>query len=434
MKPVRIGIIGSGNVGSGTLEILANNASELHSKLGFPLIVTAVSSRNILSKDVSNIPASARVTDRWTDVVHADDVDIVCELIGGTTTAKEIIVAALNAGKPVVTANKELMALEGAALQALAISHGATIHMEASVAGGIPIHAVLREGISADSIQTFFGILNGTSNYILTEIESKSAAFDDVLAEAQRLGYAEADPTADVEGYDARSKLALLAQLAFGQHVNPRDIYCEGIRRITPFDFQYAHTLGHTIRLVCSARRTAAGLALAVRPTLIPTSTILASVLGAYNAIWVRGAAGQDTFYYGRGAGPLPTGVAVVSDIMRAARDLKTGSSLRVSPFSFLNLQDATLAPIDDFTSGYYLRFRVKDSTGIIATLGKILADNGISIDAVLQLPSDDKANLPFVITVEPAREAAIRQALHAMRALQFLVEEPLALPLEKGV
>jgi homoserine dehydrogenase len=434
MKPVRIGIIGSGNVGSGTLEILSSNASELQSKLGFPLTVTAVSSRNILSKDVSNIPAGARVTDRWTDVVHADDVDIVCELIGGTTTAKEVIVAALNAGKPVVTANKELMALEGAALQSLATANGATIHMEASVAGGIPIHAVLREGISADSIQAFFGILNGTSNYILTEIEAKSSAFNDVLAEAQRLGYAEADPTADVEGYDARSKLALLAQIAFGQSINPTEIFCEGIRRITPFDFQYAHTLGHTIRLVCAARRTPSGLALSVRPTLIPKSTILASVLGAYNAIWVRGTAGQDTFYYGRGAGPLPTGVAVVSDIMRAARDLKTGSSLRVSPFSFQQLSNTALAPSDDFTSGYYLRFRVKDSTGIIATLGKILADNGISIDAVLQLPSDDKANLPFVITVEPAREAAIRQALHAMRALDFLVEEPLALPLEKGV
>ncbi len=434
MKPVRIGIIGSGNVGCGTLEILKNHSSELQSKLGFPLVVTAVSSRNILTKSVSNIPDGARVTDRWNDVVYADDVDIVCELIGGTTTAKEIIQAAVTAGKPVVTANKELMALEGSSLMTLATSQGATIHMEASVAGGIPIHAVLREGISADSIQGFFGILNGTSNYILTEIEAKSSAFDDVLAEAQRLGYAEADPTADVEGYDARSKLALLAQLAFGQHVNPTEIFCEGIRRITPFDFQYAHTLGHTIRLVCAARRSDSGLALSVRPTLIPKSTILAGVLGAYNAIWVRGTAGQDTFYYGRGAGPLPTGVAVVSDIMRAARDLRSGAAHRVSPFSFLNLQTTKLAPSDDFTSGYYLRFRVKDSTGIIAALGKILADNGISIDAVLQLPSEDKKNLPFVITVEAAREAAIRKALASMGSLEFMVEEPLALPLEKGV
>lgn len=434
MTPVRIGIIGSGNVGSGTLEILTKNAAEIQSKLGFPLVVTMISSQNILSKDVSKFPEGVRLTDRWTDLVHADDVDIVCELIGGTTTAKEIIETAVTQGKPVVTANKELLALEGPALLALATAHGATIHMEASVAGGIPIHAVLREGISADSIEAFFGILNGTSNYILTEIEAKGSDFDEVLKEAQRLGYAETDPTADVEGYDARSKLALLAELSFGQRVNPLDIYCEGIRRITPFDFQYAHTLGHTIRLICAARRTASGLALSVRPTLIPKSTILASVLGAYNAIWVRGAAGQDTFYYGRGAGPLPTGVAVASDLMRAARDFKAGNHCRVSPFSFQNLDAPKLAPIEEFTSGFYLRFRVKDATGIIASLGKILADHGISIDAVLQLPSDDKSNLPFVITVEAAREEAIRAALSDMQALDFLVEDPLALPLEKGV
>jgi homoserine dehydrogenase len=434
MQPVRLGIVGTGNVGSGTLQILTRNAAELTAKLGFPLTVTAVSSRNISSKNVSEFPPGALLTPDWRAVASAPGVDIVCELIGGLTTAKELIETALRAGKTVVTANKELLALEGPALYELARQHNASLHIEASAAGGIPIHAVLREGISADSIQAFFAILNGTSNYILTEIESKGAAFGDVLAEAQRLGYAEADPTADIEGYDARSKLALLAQMAFGQRLDPRSIYCEGISRITPFDFHYAQTLGHTIRLICAARATAAGLALSVRPTLIPQATILASVKGAYNAIWVRGFAGQDTFYYGRGAGPLPTGVAVVSDIMRAARDLRSGAQARVSPFSFLNLADPQLASSDGFTSGYYLRFRVKDATGIIATLGRILADHGISIDAVLQLPSEDKDNLPFVITVEPARQAAIRAALQAMESLDFLVEAPLALPLEKGL
>lgn len=434
MESVRIGIVGTGNVGSGTLEILAKNAAELEAKLGFRLEVKAVSSRNIATKNVSHVPAGARVTADWKEVATAPDVDIVCELVGGTGVAREVIEAALRAGKTVITANKELMALEGPGLQALALEHGGALHLEASVAGGIPIHAVLREGISADAIQAFFGILNGTSNYILTEIESKGSAFGDVLAEAQRLGYAEADPTADIEGYDARSKLALLAQMAFGQRVVPGAIYCEGISRITPFDFEYAHTLGHTIRLICAARATAKGLALSVRPSLIPKATILASVQGAYNAIWVRGAAGQDTFYYGRGAGPLPTGVAVVSDIMRAARDLRSGAQRRVSPFSFQQLSEAKLAAQDDFVSGYYLRFKVRDTTGIIATLGKILADHGISIDAVLQLPNEDKAQLPFVITVEPAREEAIRAALAAMGSLDFLIESPLALPLERGL
>jgi homoserine dehydrogenase len=434
MNPVRIGIVGSGNVGAGTLEILARNAEELRAKLGFALQVTAVASPNLLNKSIAHIPNDALRSAHWHDVVHSADVDIVCELIGGTSVAREVIEAAVSAGKPVVTANKELMALHGSDLLALAVAHGSTVHMEASVAGGIPVHTVLREGISSDSIEAFYGILNGTSNYILTEIEANGSAFGDVLAEAQRLGYAEADPTADIAGYDARSKLALLTQIAFGQKVTPSQIHCEGISRITPLDFQYAHTLGHTIRLICAARRTTAGLALSVRPSLLPKSTILASVQGAYNAIWVRGVAGQDTFYYGRGAGPLPTGVAVTSDLMRAARDLRAGSPNRVSPFSFQSLTEPKLASINDFTSGYYLRFRVKDATGIIASLGKILAEHGISIDAVLQLPSDDKANLPFVITVEPAREESIRAALAAMRSLDFLLEDPLALPMEKGL
>jgi homoserine dehydrogenase len=432
--PIGIGILGTGNVGSGALSILQSNAAQIASKLGFPLRVAAVSSRSILSKPAPHTPADALVTADWQALVNSPDVHIVCELIGGTTTARQAIEAALRLGKPVITANKELMAKAGSELSALAAAHNTTIHMEASVAGGIPIHAVLREGIGGDRIDAFFGILNGTSNYILTEIEAKGTPFADVLAAAQALGYAEADPTADIEGHDARSKLALLAQIAFGQQINAEAILCEGITRITPFDFQYAHNLGHTIRLVCAAKSTPTGLALSVRPSLIPQSTILASVSGAYNAIWVRGQNGQDTFYYGRGAGPLPTGVAVVSDIMRAARDLRANNLQRLYPFSFQSLAPAELSPAGDFQSGYYLRFRVKDTTGITATLCQILAQNNISIDAVLQLPGQDKANLPFVITVEPAREANIRAALAQMAPLDFLVEPPLALPLEHGL
>ncbi|GAB4409827.1 MAG: homoserine dehydrogenase [Bryobacter sp.] len=434
MQALRIGMVGAGNVGSGALEILRDHAPQLSAKLGFPLEVAAICRRNISGMDVSNIPGHPRLTTDWREVVAALDVDVVCELIGGTSTAREVIEAALAAGKPVITANKELMALAGPALVDLARTHATTLYMEASVAGGIPIHAVLREGIAADRVEAFYGILNGTSNYILTEIESNGAPFDQVLAEAQRLGYAEADPTADVEGYDARSKLALLAELAFGQAVDPQTIFCEGIRRISPLDFDYAHTLGHTIRLLCKAQLTERGLALSVRPSLLPQNTILASVRGAYNAIWVLGAAGQDTFYYGRGAGPLPTGVAVVSDLLRAARQLRSGGPVLVSPFSFQALTAPDLAPSDEFRSGYYLRFRVHDATGIIATLGQILAGHGISIDAVLQLPNEDKSNLPFVITVEPARQASLAAALEQMNSLPFLVEAPLALPLEKGL
>jgi homoserine dehydrogenase len=304
--------------------------------------------------------------------------------------------------------------------------------MEASVAGGIPIHAVLREGISGDRIQTLYGILNGTCNYILTEIEARGANFDAVLEEAQAKGYAEADPSADVDGFDARSKLAILAALAFGEQIVPSDIYMEGIRRITPVDFEYAHQLGHTIRLICAARQTSNGVILSVRPSLLPQSTILASVRGAYNAVWVRGQYGADTFYYGRGAGSHPTGVAVVSDLMRVAREIRSGSPGRVSPFAHERLGQYKPIPITLHRSAYYLRFRVQDRPGIIAQLATALAAEAISIDAVLQLPKSDWRDLPFVITVEPATEQSIRAAIARMAELNFLIEPPLALPLEE--
>jgi homoserine dehydrogenase len=306
--------------------------------------------------------------------------------------------------------------------------------MEASVAGGIPIHAVLREGISGDRVTTLYGILNGTSNYILTEIEKRRAAFGDVLAEAQRLGYAEADPSADVDGYDARSKLAILSALAFGERITPSDIYTEGIRRIEPIDFQYAHRLAHTIRLLCTARQTDDGLLLSVRPALIPTAAILSSVQGAYNAIWVRGVFGADTFYYGRGAGPHPTGVAIVSDLMRVAREIRSGSPERVSPFAHPRLGAYKPIPITSQKLPYYLRFLVRDRPGIIASLASILADQHVSLDAVLQLPSENKQRLPFVITVEPTTEKALRGAISQMNELDFMVEPALVMPMEKGL
>jgi len=433
MKPVKIGVIGLGNVGTGTLTILTENARNLAEKLGFPLEVAAICSPRVHTRELPALPGVLKTTE-WREVVNHPDVEIVAELVGGTGTAREIADAAIAAGKSVVTANKELLALAGVELWQTAASAGVSLAMEASVAGGIPIHTVLRDGISGDRIDTLFGILNGTCNYILTEIEQKGAAFGDVLAEAQRLGYAEADPTADVDGFDARSKLAILAGLAFGQRVLPAQIFTEGIRRVTPLDFAYAHTLKHTIRLICAARRTPTGLLLSVRPSLIPQSTIMAGVTGAYNAVWVKGHYGQDTFYYGRGAGAQPTGVAVVSDLVRVARELRYGHPGRLSPFAHGTLTGSEPLPIEQLKSSYYLRFRVKDAPGIIAKLAGILAGKGISIDAVLQLPNEPKDDLPFVITVEPAEEGAIRAAVAEMAALDFVIEPPLALPMEKGL
>jgi homoserine dehydrogenase len=434
MEPVNIGIIGLGNVGMGTLAILAENADEIAAKLGFPLRVRAVCSPNVAKKALPPGLESAVRTADWRAVVGDPEIHIVAELVGGATAAREIVEGAIAKGKSVVTANKELMAIAGSEIWDLAIAARLNLAMEASVAGGIPIHAILREGISGDRINTLYGILNGTCNYILTEIERRGANFEEVLAEAQKAGYAEADPSADVDGFDARSKLAILSALAFGERIVPSDIYCEGIRRVTPIDFEYAHQLHHTIRLVCTARKTPAGLILSVRPSLIPQSTILASVRGAYNAVWVRGHYGADTFYYGRGAGPHPTGVAVVSDLMRVAREIRSGSPERVSPFAHARLGQYQPIPITRHESAYYLRFRVEDRPGIIAQLATALAAENISIDAVLQLPNDNWRDLPFVITVEPASEESIRAAIARMGMLNFLVEPPLALPMEEAL
>ena len=431
---VNVGLIGLGNVGMGALTILVENASQIEEKLGFPLVVKTVCSRNVAAKQLPRQAGEVHRTADWHEVVSDQEIEVVAELVGGTTTARDIVQESIGQGKSIVTANKELMALHGAELWEQAIASGTNLAMEASVAGGIPIHTVLREGISGDRITALYGILNGTSNYILTEIERRGASFEDVLREAQRLGYAEADPSADVDGYDARSKLAILAALAFGKKISPSDIYTEGIRRITPLDFQYAERLGHTIRLLCLARQSPQGLLLSVRPAMLPRGAILASVLGAYNAVWVRGHYGADTFYYGRGAGSLPTGVAVVSDLMRVAREIRSGSPERVSPFAHESLAEYRPTSVARQKHAWYLRFRVQDRPGIIAALSTILASKRISLDAVLQLPGESKDNLPFVITLEPTEEAAVMEAVRHMATLDFLREPPLALPMETGL
>jgi len=434
MRDVTVGVVGLGNIGGGTLRILAENADQIALKLGFRLRVRAVCDLLIDSKQLPTGLEDVERTSDWRQVATNPDVDIVAELVGGTGVASEIIETAIAHKKSVVTANKELMGLRGAEIWDRAIEAGINLAMEASVAGGIPIHAVLREGISGDRVSSLLGILNGTCNFILTQIETRRAAFDEVLAEAQKHGYAEADPTADIEGLDARSKLALLSALAFGERITPSDIYVEGIRRISPVDFEYANQLRHTIRLIAAARQTEDGLILSVRPSLIPKDTILASVMDVYNAVWVRGQFGDDSFYYGQGAGPRATGVAVVSDLMRLAREIRHGSPQRVSPFAHERLGEYKPIPVTLQQAAFYLRFRVKDRPGIIAELGRILAGKKISLDAVLQLPSESKDNLPFVITVEPSSEKAVREAVEEMSKLDFMVEPPLALPMESGL
>jgi homoserine dehydrogenase len=434
MEELQVGIIGLGNVGSGTLAVLAQNADQIALKLGFRLKVAAVCSRSVHSKQIPPALGNVMRTADWREVVTHPDVQIVAELVGGTGVASEIIDAAIDNHKSVVTANKEIMAACGPEIWDRAIRAGINLAMEASVCGGIPIHAVLREGISGDRVTALYGILNGTCNYILTEMEKRALPMASLVSESQRLGFAEADPSADIDGFDARSKLVLLAALAFGEKITPSDIFMEGIRRITPLDFEYARQLHHTIRLVCGARKTPDGLILFVRPALIPQSTILAGVQGAYNAVWVKGEYGEDTFYYGWGAGALPTGVAVVSDLMRVAREIRNGSPERVSPFAHERLGEYRPVPITRQKRAYYLRFRVEDRPGIIAKLAGILANKHISLEAVLQEPCNTKHDLPFVITVEQTSEESIRGAVEEMAQLDFMREAPLALPMETAL
>ena len=433
MQEVNVGIVGLGNVGSGTLAILAENADQIALKLGFRLKVAAVCSRSVHSREIPAALGAVVKTTDWREVVTHPDVQIVAELVGGTSVAARIVDASIENRKSVVTANKELMAQCGPEIWDRAIHAGINLAMEASVCGGIPIHAVLREGISGDRIQALYGILNGTCNYMLTEMEKRDVPLASVLAEAQVLGYAEADPSADIDGFDARSKLVLLAALAFGEKITPSDIFVEGIRRISPVDFRYARVLKHTIRLICGARVTPSGLILSVRPALIPTSTILAGVQGPYNAVWVKGKYGEDTFYYGWGAGH-PTGVAVVSDLMRVAREIRNGSPERVSPFAHEVLGENKPVSVTLQKRAYYLRFRVDDRPGIIARLAGILASKNISMDAVLQEPCDTKHDLPFVITVEQTSEQAIRESVEEMSQLDFMRDAPLALPMETAL
>ncbi len=430
MDSLKVGLVGLGNVGCGTLQILIENKEQLAHKLGIPVEVAMLCSRSVHSRKLPAGAESIAKTTDWRDVVSNPEVDVVAELVGGTGAASDVIEAALANGKAVVTANKELMAKRGVELWQKASEAGRPLAMEASVAGGIPIHTVLREGIVGDRIEAMAGILNGTCNFILTEMEKAGRGFDEVLAEAQKLGYAEADPSADVDGYDARSKLAILAALAFGCRVPVEDIYVEGIRRVSDVDFSYAAQLRHTIRLLCVARLSSEGLALSVRPTLLPKSAILASVSGSYNAIWVKGAYGSDSFYYGRGAGPLPTGVAVVSDIIHAGRELLSCRQNRVSPYSFRQLSAYRPAPPESFKQPYYLRFRVENRFGIIADLATILRDHGIGIDAVGQLPISNWRDLPFVITVEAATHGQVQGAVETMSRLEYLIEPPLVMPM----
>jgi homoserine dehydrogenase len=428
-RSVRLGVIGLGTVGMGTVKVLLEHQREVERRLGCRLELKAVCSRSIHQRDLGWINRAVKKTVDWREVVNDPEIEIVVSLVGRLETERAIAHATLEAHKHLVTANKQLVAEHGMEVVALSHKSGASLGIEACVAGGMPILHAIREGLAGEHFSAVFGILNGTTNYILTEMERRGCTFAAALAEAQEKGYAEPDATFDVEGFDARYKIAILAMICFGHAVQVDTIPVEGITRIDRVDFAYAHRLDRTVRLIAAARRRRSRqLEIFVRPVMIPRSAQLASVLGSVNGILLIGNKGGNTLVTGRGAGGDPTGVAVLSDVVQIARDIVAGSRSR-SPLGYIDWRPARLAPPNENTVGAYLRLVVRDRPGILARVSGILGRHRINIDSVLQEPAHSKAQLPFVMTLEPTREKLVAQAVSEMAHLPFMARPPVMLP-----
>ncbi len=428
-KSLGLGVIGLGTVGTGTLKVLAEHRKEIGRRLGCDLKLEVICSRTIHKRDLSWMDQPVRITSDWKKVIHDPKVDIIVELVGILPTARAIALAALDAGKHLVTANKQLMAEYGVELVEHSRAHQVGLGIEACVAGGTPVIHAVREGLAGEHFNAVYGILNGTTNYILTEMERRGVSFADALAEAQQKGYAEPDPTFDVEGYDASYKIAILAMMCFGQAVHVPDIPVQGITHIDQVDFAYAHRLNHTLRLIAGARRRQGNrLEIFVRPMMIPTDSRLAGVKGATNGILLVGNKGGNTSITGRGAGGEATGVAVLSDVVQIARAIIAGSS-SMNPFGYVNWRPSRIAPPDENVGATYLRLVVRDRPGILGRVCAILGRHRINIDSVLQEPDCKKERLPFVMTLEPTQEKHVTRALKEISRLPFLAEPPLLLP-----
>ncbi|MFZ5755344.1 MAG: homoserine dehydrogenase [Pseudomonadota bacterium] len=427
---VRVGIVGLGTVGSGTFNVLNRNAAEIARRAGVPIEIVHVGARrDNPHADTSAVKVSR---DLWA-VVNDPEVDIVVELIGGTTLARELILKAIANGKHVITANKALIAEHGNEIFLAATKQGVDVVFEAAVAGGIPIIKAIREGLSANHIQWLAGIINGTSNFILTEMRDKGRSFGDVLAEAQALGYAEADPTFDVEGVDAAHKLTILASVAFGIPLQFSKVYTEGITKLTADDVSYAEALGYRIKLLGIARRAANGVQLRVHPTLIPEKRLIANVDGVMNAVMVHGDAVGSTLYHGRGAGAEPTASAVVADVIDVARNILLKQANRIPHLAFQSdqLSDVPVLPIDEVETAYYLRLMVTEKPGVLAEVTRILSDAGISIEAILQKPVGDRDQVPVIIITRRVLEKKMNAALAKIRALPEIDNEIMRIRLE---
>lgn len=431
-RAIGVGVVGLGTVGASTVRVLLEHQREINRRLGCKLDLKAVCSRGIERLDLSWLQRriqNVKIAADWRDVVRHPEVDIVVELVGNLESAHAIAAAALRGGKHLVTANKQLVAEYGLELVEQSQQAGRGLGIEACVAGGTPVLHAIREGLAGEHFTSVLGILNGTTNYILTEMEDRGCTFAEALAEAQQRGYAEPDPSADVEGHDARYKIAILAMLCFGAAVPVDEVPAEGIRAIDQVDFAYAHRLNHTIRLVAAAERSrGGGLRVSVRPMMIPRAAQLASVRGATNGVLLVGNKGGNTLITGRGAGGEPTAVAVLSDVIEIARDVLSGAA-GATPLGYTAWHAAKLAPLGQQVAAFYLRLVVRDRPGILARVSGILARHRINIDSVLQEPGQSKVAMPFVLTLEPSRQEHVAAAIREIARLKFLARPPLLMP-----
>jgi homoserine dehydrogenase len=439
MEPIKVGLLGFGTVGSGTFTVLRRNQEEIKRRAGRGIEITRIAVRTPSKvQGAAGIDATTDITTDFNSVVDDPSIDIVAEMIGGTGVARELVMRAIANGKHVVTANKALLAVHGNEIFDAASKKGVMVAFEAAVAGGIPIIKALREGLTANRIQYIAGIINGTTNYILSEMRDRGIDFATALKAAQELGYAEADPTFDIEGVDAAHKVTIMSAIAFGVPVQFDRAYVEGISKLDAIDIRYAEDLGYRIKLLGIARRTEKGIELRTHPTLIPEKRLLANVEGAMNAVVVHGDAVGTTLYYGKGAGAEPTASAVVADLVDVTRLHTADPEHRVPHLAFQpgSLANTPILPIDEVTSSYYLRLRVADVTGVLANITRILADKVISIDALLQKESEhvdgeDKGETDIILITHETVEKEINAAIAQIEALSTVVSKVTKLRME---
>lgn len=432
MEPIRVGLLGLGVVGGGTFKVLARNAEEIARRAGRHIVATKVSARDV-AKAKARVGEAAEVVADPFQIVRDPEIDIVVELIGGDTLARELVLEAIAHGKHVVTANKALLAKHGNEIFARASEQGVMVAFEAAVAGGIPIIKAIREGLSANQIEWVAGIINGTTNFILTEMRARGLPFSEVLAEAQRLGYAEADPTFDIEGVDAAHKLTLLSSIAFGVPIRFDKAHIEGISRLAQEDIRYAEELGYRIKLLGITKARPEGIELRVHPTLIAARRVMANVEGAMNAVMVKGDAVGATLYYGQGAGEEPTASAVVADLVDVTRLHTADPEHRVPHLAFQPdaITDRPMLSIEDITTSYYLRLAVTDQPGVLADITRILADASISIVSMIQKPREDATQADIIFLTHEALERNVNAAIARIEALPTVVSAVTRLRIE---